>query len=501
MREDWIEVELGKILLLSKNKHQPKKIENLFYVGLEHIEKGSGKLTKNVGVEPIKTVKNKFEKGQILYGKLRPYLNKAHLSTKPGVCSTDILVLEVSDIISPKYAINYILSRQFVNDMSSNTSGVSLPRVSTKYIKNYSVPLAPLPEQRAIVAKIEQLFSELDNGVANLKAAKDKLAIFREAVLQKAFEGELTKEWRKQQADLPTANELLEQIKKAQIKHNNKQLEKWNRAVDAWEASGKKGKKPTKPRKQKELPKLSQDNLPTLPNSMAWVQLGNIVWSVKDGPHYSPEYTNSGIPFISGGNIRPSGIDFSNTKYISPELHKELSIRCKPELNDILYTKGGTTGIARVNTYDIDFNVWVHVAVLKPIDPIVPFYLQHALNSTHCYKQSQKQTHGVGNQDLGLTRMVLITLPVCSIEEQTQIVQEIETRLSVCDNAIANIEESLTKAEALRQSILKKAFAGKLLTNAELQACRQEPDWEPAAKLLERIKNNKKSTPRKKSTT
>ncbi|CAK8711643.1 hypothetical protein GMJAKD_00845 [Candidatus Electrothrix aarhusensis] len=91
--------------------------------------------------------------------------------------------------------------------------------------------------------------------------------------------------------------------------------------------------------------------------------------------------------------------------------------------------------------------------------------------------------------------------PKTTLEEQTQIVQEIETRLSVCDNAIANIEESLTKSEALRQSILKKAFAGKLLTDAELQACRQEPDWEPAAKLLERIKHDKKSTPRKKSTT
>lgn len=95
--------------------------------------------------------------------------------------------------------------------------------------------------------------------------------------------------------------------------------------------------------------------------------------------------------------------------------------------------------------------------------------------------------------------MVLITLPVCSVKEQTQIVQEIETRLSVCDNAIANIEEGLTKAEALRQSILKKAFAGKLLTGTELQACRNQPDWEPAAKLLERIKDDKKSTQKKKS--
>ena len=89
---------------------------------------------------------------------------------------------------------------------------------------------------------------------------------------------------------------------------------------------------------------------------------------------------------------------------------------------------------------------------------------------------------------------LLESLPIClpPIKEQTQIVKEIETRLSVCDNAVKNINEALKKSEALRQSILKKAFEGKLLNDAELQACRKEPDWEPAEKLLERIKKEKK---------
>ncbi|MCD4806528.1 MAG: hypothetical protein K8R13_02970 [Methanococcoides sp.] len=149
----------------------------------------------------------------------------------------------------------------------------------------------------------------------------------------------------------------------------------------------------------------------------------------------------------------------------------------------------------KVNTYDFDFNVWVHVAVLKTVKSIYPFYLQHVLNSFHCYKQSQKYTHGVGNQDLGLTRMILITLPICSIEEQQTIVTEIETRLSVCDKVEQDIEENLEKAEALRQSILKKAFEGKLLSKRELEEVRSEPDWEPAEVLLGRIraeKTNKK---------
>src|SRR5690606_26397588 len=130
------------------------------------------------------------------------------------------------------------------------------------------------------------------------------------------------------------------------------------------------------------------------------------------GPHFSPKYSDTGIPFISGGNIRANKIDFSNCKYISEELHEELSKRCKPEFGDLLYTKGGTTGIAHLNKENKDFNVWVHVAVLKIIKLIDGKYLQHALNSPHCYEQSQLYTHGVGNQDLGLTRLIHITVPV-----------------------------------------------------------------------------------------
>ncbi len=330
------------------------------------------------------------------------------------------------------------------------------------------IAICPFPEQCAIVSKIELLFSELDNGIANLKLAQEQLKVYRQAVLEKAFEGELTRKWREQQTDLPDTQNLMEQIRR-----------EWEEATKAF---GKKTKA------VKKLTEAELEELSRLPDGWGWAKLGQIVWSVKDGPHYSPKYVENGVPFISGGNVRPSGIDFSNAKHISKELHEELSRRCKPELNDVLYTKGGTTGIARVNTYDSDFNVWVHVAVLKTIKSIYPFYLQHVLNSYYCYRQSQKYTHGVGNQDLGLTRMILITLPICSFSEQQAVVREIETRLSVCDKVEQDIEENLEKAEALRQSILKKAFEGKLLNERELAEVRRAEDWEPAEVLLDRIK-------------
>ena len=158
--------------------------------------------------------------------------------------------------------------------------------------------------------------------------------------------------------------------------------------------------------------------------------------------------------------MRPTGVDFENAKRISPELHADLSKRCKPEYGDILYTKGGTTGIARVNTYDEEFNVWVHVAVLKLVPSVESFFVQHTLNSPLCYAQAQRFTHGVGNQDLGLTRMVHIRFPLPPLVEQRRIVAEVDRRLSVVEELEAVVNVNQQHATGLRQSILRKTYEG-----------------------------------------
>lgn len=193
-----------------------------------------------------------------------------------------------------------------------------------------------------------------------------------------------------------------------------------------------------------------------------WATLGHLAYSVKDGPHYSPKYSDIGIPFISAGNVRPEGIDFSTAKFISPDLHAEFSKRCKPDYGDLLFTKGGTTGIARVNTERREFNVWVHVAVLKLCPNVNPFYVQHALNSEHCYRQAKQYTHGVGNQDLGLTRMVWITIPIPPHAEQDRIVAEVERRLSIVREVETEVDANLKRARVLRQAVLQCAFGGGL---------------------------------------
>lgn len=187
----WSMAKMSTIIKLSSLKHKPEIVENLFYIGLEHIEKHTGKLTSSVGIEKITTIKNKFSVGDILYGKLRPNLNKVYLSKEEGVCSTDILVLKLEEKCIAKYLHQIMISRPFVNEMSENTSGVNLPRVSTKFIMNYEVPLPPIEEQHRIVQEIESRLSVADKMEESITQSLLQAEALRQSILKKAFSGEL----------------------------------------------------------------------------------------------------------------------------------------------------------------------------------------------------------------------------------------------------------------------------------------------------------------------
>jgi type I restriction enzyme S subunit len=187
----WEIVKMADVIKLSPLKHKPEKVEDLFYIGLEHIEKHTGKLKTTVGFEKIKTVKNKFLKGDILYGKLRPNLNKVYLSKEEGVCSTDILVLKLAENCLGKYLHQIMISTHFVNEMSENTSGVNLPRVSTKFIMNYEIPLPSIEEQNLIILEIESRLSVADKIEESIAQSLLQAEALRQSILKKAFSGEL----------------------------------------------------------------------------------------------------------------------------------------------------------------------------------------------------------------------------------------------------------------------------------------------------------------------
>ena len=166
------------------------------YVGLEHIEKDTG-IIGYASTDGIKSLKNVFHPQQILYGKLRPYLNKHDVATFDGVCSSDILVFNAQATTLPQYVNYYFSHRDFIGYAVANSKGINLPRVSEDAVLDAPCPLPPLAEQRRIVARIESLFAKLDEAKEKSKAVVDGFETRKIMILHQAFAGKLTKEWRK----------------------------------------------------------------------------------------------------------------------------------------------------------------------------------------------------------------------------------------------------------------------------------------------------------------
>ena len=185
--DSWIEVTLDQILEPSKQKFDPTKEKNQFFIGLEHIESKSGKIIGRGNSKDTKSTKSIFKNGDILYGKLRPYLNKVTVPNFDGVCSTDILVFSKNNNLNSKYVALFLSTNEFVRFANRNMSGVQHPRIKFDKFSEFSIPLPSLNEQKRIVEKIEALFSLIDNIVKMLNKSKIQLKLYIQSLFHSLF--------------------------------------------------------------------------------------------------------------------------------------------------------------------------------------------------------------------------------------------------------------------------------------------------------------------------
>ena len=397
-----------------------------------------------------------------------------------------------------RYLVFFLSSIQGQRQISDYTKATSQPKLALYRIESIDVPIFPLPEQRAIVAKLEALFSELDAGVASLQKAQEQLKVYRQAVLKKAFEGELTREWREQQTDLPTAEELLEQIQAERERYYEQQLVEWEEAVQEWEAEGKMGKKPRKPAIDKvESQMISVDSSNDSP--YLWY-LTKMLYVADITGGLTKNSKRKGFPlsypYLRVANVYANELKLDEIQTIG--VKKEELERVLLKKGDLLIVEGNGSPdqIGRVSVWNAAIESCVHQNHLikaRPFSKVISKFILYWLLSPKGRDEIRMVSSSTsGLYTLSLSKVKQLTLPICSAQEQHQIVQEIESRLSVCEQLEKDITANLQRAERLRQSILQRAFAGELLTEEELAACRAEADWEPAEKLLERIKQASK---------
>jgi type I restriction enzyme S subunit len=373
---------------------------------------------------------------------------------------TTYFVLPPSGI--PLKFLYYLIKNLNLTKLDRSTA---IPGLNRDDAYSQNIPLPPLPEQHRIVAKIEELFSDLDAGIASLRKAKKQLKIYRQSVLKWAFEGKLTAEWRKTSEPQIDADYSDDADKtKKNPKHSSAQ------SATSARISG-------------------SDNLPA---GWKWERLGNLPIKIFDGPFgshlKSSDYIeNPGVRVIRLENI--GFLEFREDKYSYITNDKYLSLSNHTVFSgDIIFSSFIAEG-TRVAIIPPSIKKAVNKADCFCIrllsDRINTKYIHFFLSTKTTYNQLVPLIHGATRPRINTTQLKNCYIPICSTSEQSLIVSEIESRLSVADNLEKTIDASLTQADALRQSILKRAFEGKLVP--------QDPKDLPAAELLKQIRAERTS--------
>lgn len=198
--EYWVDTKLGSVIEYGKSTKKTLNDvdDSTWILELEDIEKGSSRIIKRVEarVRPFKSTKNTFKKGDILYGKLRPYLNKIVIANEDGVCSTEIIPIDAEPNCNNKYLFYWLKSSKFIDYVVDASYGVNMPRLGTKDGNAAPLILAPLAEQKEIANQLDSLLSKVDSIKNRLDAIPDIIKRFRQSVLASAVSGKLTEEWR-----------------------------------------------------------------------------------------------------------------------------------------------------------------------------------------------------------------------------------------------------------------------------------------------------------------
>ncbi len=360
--------------------------------------------------------------------------------------------------------ILYII-RAFESKIAEQSTGSTFDAITGDRLRKIELPLPPLPEQHRIIAKIEELFTQLDAGVASLKKVQAQLRRYRQAVLKAAFEGRLTQEWREEhRGEIEPADVMRQRIVLSQ--------QKWNI------------------RKSKNLDNSEPEKFFEVPEEWIMTRIHNIAPIIQYGSSERADDNMTGIPIIRMGNLQDGKIDFSNLKFISrksPDIAK-----CQLHRGDVLFNRTNSAElVGKTAVYNKEFYEAVFASYLIRVrvddEMFSPEFLSYYINSAFGRSYiSSVVSQQVGQANVNGTKLANMPIPYPHVSEQKMIVAEIERHFSQIDHLENTIETGLRQAESLRQSILKRAFEGKLVPH--------DPNDEPASVLLERIKAEKEKT-------
>lgn len=441
--DDWTVSTLGDAATLVKDKVDPTQLPEVPYIGLEHIEAHTMRLLGHGRGADVKSAKSRFSAGDVLYGKLRPYLNKVVVPGFSGICSTDILVFTESTALASDYLAHF-LNQLWVADRAHHFSnGVELPRVDWKSLSSLRIAYpASKVQQRVIVEHIEAAQAFRSSANEHLQTAKQAIERFRQAVIAAACSGRLTAEWRESHAigpkgkDFETSNAKANELFKDKV-----------RGTSLMTGTG-----------------------PDVPNGWIMTNLSDVSLRITSGSRdWSRFYGHGSGTFVMAQNVRRGYLDWSFRQAVDPPINDASRDRSQIKSGDLLVTiVGANTGDVGLVTDDRpEHYVCQSVALVRLTNSELTGFLNLWFNSpNHGQAYFDDCIYGAGRPHLSFDQLKAAPVAVPPLAERQEIVRRAEELLAAGDQLSQRIEKAAARVERSSQAVLAKAFRGGLTEDA-----------------------------------
>ncbi len=485
----WVATALGEIVRPGRPRVSPREYPELPYIGLEHVESQTMRLLGKGDASAIRSSSILFEKGDLLYGKMRPYLNKIWVADFSGLCSAEFLVFPAAEEANNSFLALRLNADDFVNFANQQVSG-DRPRVDFKGLSSFAIRLPPLSEQGRIVATLNKALARMYASESATHRGSERLAKYRAAILRSAVSGDLTRVWHSTKpadntdgqllfntAD-ETGEQLLERIlASGRTNWEESELQRRRKSGkplddDNWKAD------------YREPEPIDSTDLSPLPEGWTYAAVDQVGF-VQLGRQRSPENHQGEFmrPYLRVANVFEDKIDLRDVKRMnfSPAEFDSFHL----EKGDILLNEGqsleliGRPAMYRGEVEGACFqNTLIRFRAYEPLNPAYALIVFRAYFHSGRFQQIAKWSTNIAH--LGARRFSRLEFPLPSLVEQNEIVREVEHRFSAAARLSKTLSLQLERARVTRQSLLHDAFEGHLIP--------QNSKDEPAIQLLNRIR-------------
>lgn len=462
----WSQTILGDIVQPTRPRVRPSDYPLLPFVGLEHLDSETMQLLGSASAKSVSSSCTKFEVGDVLYGRMRPNLNKVWVADRPGICSNEFIVLPASRDLDSRFLAYPLNAVDFVAFAVQQAAG-DRPRVSFEQIAAFEVALPPLAEQKRIVAKLERKLAHIQAGVSSIRRAQARLSIYREGVVSAAVTGRLRLKAHLGKAAVDSSAELLADL----LRERSSKIERVA------------GGSPTDP----VLPDVA--SIEGIPRGWCWVSVDQISWDAGYGTSTKCDYDARGPAVLRIPNVKDGKIDPSDLKFAVDQEAVGTADLVAPGDLLVIRTNGSKELIGRAAvvlespqkatafaSYLIRFRL-----VGKPL---TWRWIALAWNSRPLRSALERMARTTAGQyNLSLSGLRAFALPLPPPSSQTDILGEVQSRLESAGRLAARIEQQLQHAREQRQALVHGAFTGSFVG--------QDPTDEPASRLIERLRSGR----------